>query len=247
MIWRNPRFAEGFSFVYMELIMITDIQSQLFTLADEKYKAFNAKLIPSVPPAKMIGIRTPVLRKYADEQFDASYFSEFLDTLPHEYYEENNLHGILIGLIKDYNEAVRRLDEFLPYVDNWSTCDTITFAVLKKHTDEFYLKIKEWLKSEHGYTKRFAITRLMAFYLDDKFDVEHLEVVSDINSSEYYVNMAIAWYFATALAKQYNATIPYFINPKLGKWTHNKAIQKAIESYRVTPEHKEFLKTLRIK
>lgn len=227
--------------------MITDIQAQLFALADEKYKAFNSKLIPCVPPAKMIGIRTPVLRKYAKEQFDITQTSEFLDTLPHEYFEENNLHGILIGEIQDYNEALRRLDEFLPYVDNWATCDTITVAVLKKHTDEFYLKIKEWLKSEHCYTKRFAITKLMSFYLDDKFNEEQLSVVSDVKSTEYYVNMAIAWYFATALAKQYDATVPYFEKPKLGKWTHNKAIQKAIESYRVTPEHKEFLKTLRIK
>lgn len=227
--------------------MNNNLQAELFILADEDYKKFHSKLIPNISPDKIIGIRTPILRKISKEIYKSSDKDLFLNSLPHEYYEENNLHAMLIEQIKDYDTAVRRTEEFLPYIDNWATCDIFSPPVFKKYPAELYKKIKLWLRSEHTYTKRFAITKLMSLYLDENFKEEHLSLVSEIRSDEYYVNMAIAWYFATALAKQYKASLPYLANHKLNTWAHNKTIQKAVESYRISSEQKEYLKTLKIK
>lgn len=227
--------------------MNNTLQTELFALADEDYKKFHSKLIPNISPNQIIGIRTPILRKFAKEFYKNSSKDLFLNSLPHEYYEENNLHAMLIEQIKNYNEAICRTEEFLPYIDNWATCDIFSPPVFKKHPDEFYEKIKLWIRSEHTYTKRFAITKLMSLYLDENFNDEHLLLVSNVKSDEYYVNMAIAWYFATALAKQYEASLPYLTSHKLSSWIHNKTIRKAVESYRITSEQKEYLKTLKIK
>ena len=224
-----------------------EIQDLLFSLQDEKYREFHTKLIPTIDPDKIIGVRTPVLRKQVKELAKRPDIHEYMMTLPHTYYEENNLHAFLIEQIKDYEECVRRLEEFLPYVDNWATCDSMTPKVLKKHKGELLEKISVWLASDHVYTIRFGIEMLMKSYLDEDFDERYLEWVAAVRSEEYYVNMMIAWYFATALAKQYEATLPYIVESRLADWTHNKAIQKAVESYRITPEQKVYLKSLKRK
>lgn len=224
-----------------------EIQNLLFSLQDEKYREFHTKLIPTIDPDKIIGVRTPVLRKQVKELAKRPDIHEYMMTLPHTYYEENNLHAFLIEQIKDYEECVRRLEEFLPYVDNWATCDSMTPKVFKKHKGELLEKISVWLASDHVYTIRFGIEMLMKFYLDEDFDERYLEWVAAVRSEEYYVNMMIAWYFATALAKQYEATLPYIVESRLADWTHNKAIQKAVESYRITPEQKVYLKSLKRK
>lgn len=224
-----------------------EIRQRLFELQDLKYKEFSRKLIPTVNPETMIGVRTPDLRKLAREFSKTPKASEFLEILPHTYFEENNLHGLLIETMTDYDAVVAALDEFLPYIDNWATCDTISPKIFKKHLPKLYKKIKVWLKSDQIYTVRFGIRMLMSFYFDDGFQPEMLELVGCIRSKEYYVNMMIAWYFATALAKQYEATLPYIQEQRLDKWTHNKAIQKAIESYRVGSEAKAYLRTLKVK
>jgi len=224
-----------------------DIRRRLFELRDLKYKEFSSKLMPTVDPETVIGIRTPDLRKLAKEYAKTPEAMEFLKILPHRYYEENNLHGFLIETIKDYDAAVAAVDAFLPFIDNWATCDMISPKVFKKHLPDLYEKIKVWLKSDRTYTVRFGIGMLMSFYLDEHFVPEMLELTADIRSDEYYVNMMIAWYFATALAKQYDASLPYIQNQRLEKWTHNKAIQKAIESYRISDESKAYLRTLKVK
>ena len=224
-----------------------EIQDLLFSLQDEKYREFHSKLIPTIDPDKIIGVRTPVLRKQVKELAKRPDIHEYMMTLPHTYYEENNLHAFLIEQIKDYEECVRRLEEFLPYVDNWATCDSMTPKVFKKHKGELLEKISVWLASDHVYTIRFGIEMLMKSYLDEDFDERYLEWVAAVRSEEYYVNMMIAWYFATALAKQYEATLPYIVESRLADWTHNKAIQKAVESYRITPEQKVYLKSLKRK
>lgn len=224
-----------------------EIQRRLFELQDLKYKEFQCKLMPTVDPETVIGVRTPDLRKLAKEYAKTPEVSDFLKILPHTYYEENNLHGFLIETIKDYEAAVSAVDAFLPYIDNWATCDLISPKVFKKHLPELYEKIKAWLKSGQTYTVRFGIEMLMSFYLNENFQPEMPELVADIRSDEYYVNMMIAWYFATALAKQYDAILPYIQEQRLEKWTHNKAIQKAIESYRISDEAKAYLRTLKIK
>lgn len=223
------------------------IQRELFAMQDNDYKAFHSKLIPNVNPELVIGVRIPELRKYTKELAKRLQAGVYLTILPHKYYEENNLHGFLIETTKDYHEAIRLLDAFLPYVDNWATCDMISPKVFKKHLPELLPKIKEWITSEHTYTKRFGMSMLMKYYLDKEFSVEYLDMVGAIKSEEYYVNMMIAWLFATALAKQYEATLPYIENHKLDQWTHNKTIQKALESYRITPEQKAYLRTLKLK
>jgi len=224
-----------------------DIQRRLFELQDLKYKEFSSKLMPTVNPQTVIGVRTPDLRKIAKDYSKTPKASDFLKILPHTYYEENNLHGFLIETIKDYDTAVAAVDTFLPFIDNWATCDLMSPKVFKKHLPEFYEKIKVWLKSDRTYTVRFGIGMLMSFYLDEHFKPEMLELVAGVKSEEYYINMMIAWYFATALAKQYDASLPYIQNQRLEKWTHNKAIQKAIESYRISDESKAYLRTLKVK
>ncbi|WP_088228328.1 DNA alkylation repair protein [Desulfosporosinus sp. FKB] len=224
-----------------------EIRRRLFELQDLKYKEFASKLMPTVNPETVIGVRTPDLRKLAREFSKRQEALEFLKILPHAYYEENNLHGFLIETIKDYNAVVAAVDEFLPYIDNWATCDLISPKIFKKHLPELFEKIKVWLLSDRTYTVRFGIGMLMSFYLDDAFQQEMLELVASLRSDEYYVNMMIAWYFATALAKQYEASLPYIQEQRLEKWTHNKAIQKAIESYRISDETKTYLRTLKVK
>ncbi|MDD6236715.1 MAG: DNA alkylation repair protein [Clostridiales bacterium] len=223
------------------------IQTQLWAMQDLKYRDFQCKLMPTVTPNTVIGVRTPELRKYAKELAKKPEANQFLKILPHKYYEENNLHGFLIETIKDYDRVIAELDAFLPYVDNWATCDLMRPRVLKKHLNELLIKIQEWIREEHTYTIRFGIEMLMSFYLDEQFRPEYLGLVADIRSEEYYVNMMIAWYFATALAKQYDAVLPYIEQHRLDQWTHNKAIRKALESYRISNEQKAYLRTLKIR
>ncbi len=226
---------------------MTEIQEKLFELQDLKYRDFHSKLMPTVNKEKIIGVRTPVLRKFAKEINKSDLKAEFLKTLPHKYYEENNLHAFLIEQIKDYDECVSALDTFLPYVDNWATCDMMTPKILGKKPDKLYPKIREWIKSSHTYTIRFGIVTLMKFFMNDRLDEKYLKLILSIKSDEYYVNMAIAWYIATALASNWDMVIPYIEKQKFDKWIHNKSIQKAIESYRITPEQKNYLKSLKIK
>jgi 3-methyladenine DNA glycosylase AlkD len=224
-----------------------DVQSRLFELQDLKYKEFQCKLLPTVKPETVIGVRTPELRKLARKLYKTPEALEFLEILPHKYHEENNLHGFLIEIIKDYDAAIAAVEAFLPYIDNWATCDLISPKVLKKQLSELYEKIKVWLRSGQTYTVRFGIEMLMSFYLDDNFRPEMLELVADVRSEGYYVKMMIAWYFSTALVKQYEAALPYIQEQRLEKWTHNKAIQKALESYRISDEAKAYLRTLKVK
>ncbi len=227
--------------------MKNHVQEQLFALQDLKYRDFQCKLMPTVPTETVIGIRTPELRKYAKTFSKTPEAAEFLKILPHRYYEENNLHGFLIESMRDYGQVIAALDAFLPYVDNWATCDLMRPKVFQKHLPELLEEIRRWMASDRTYTIRFGMEMLMTFYLDEAFRPEYLDWVAEVRSQEYYVNMMIAWYFATALAKQYGAALPYIENHRLEPWTHNKAIQKAIESYRITEEQKMYLRTLKVK
>lgn len=226
---------------------MTTIQEKLFALQDKKYKDFSSKLIPNVNPDNVIGCRTPDLRKLAKEISDTEEANDFLNALPHQYIEENNLHGMLIERMKDFDVLIAYLDKFLPYVDNWATCDIVTPKIFKKNTQKLLPKIQEWISSDKTYTIRFGVEMLMSFYLNEEFKEEYLEWVSKIKSEEYYVKMMVAWYFATALAKQYDSAVKFIQENKLEVWTHNKAIQKSVESYRITAEQKEYLKSLKIK
>lgn len=218
------------------------IQNRLLELQDIEYRNFNSRLIPTINSDTMIGVRTPALRKLAKELFKMPEISGYLEDLPHQYYEENNLHAFLIEMIKDYDECVTAVNKFLPYVDNWATCDCMSPKVFKKHTSELPKQIRVWIDSDSTYTIRFGVGMLMRFYLDDDFDIEYPELVANISSQEYYVNMMRAWYFATALGKQYSKVFHYIEEKRLDRWTHNKVIQKAAESYRITDEQKKYLK-----
>lgn len=224
-----------------------EIRRRLFELQDLKYKDFSSKLTPTVDPETVIGVRTPELRKLAKEYARTSAAKEFLEILPHRYFDENNLHGFLIETIRHYDAAISEVEAFLPYIDNWATCDLISPKIFKKHLPELYEKIKAWMQSERTYTVRFGIGMLMSHYLDEAFRPEMPELVAAIRSEEYYVNMMIAWYFATALVKQPDVIMPFIEERRLEKWTHNKAIQKAIESYRIRDEIKAYLRTLKVK
>lgn len=226
---------------------IEEILDRLFALQDTAYKEFQCNLMPNVDRELVIGVRTPLLRNLAKEYFNTPQADAFIKTLPHRYYEENNLHSFLLERIKDYDEAIQAVEAFLPYIDNWATCDQLSPKVFKKHLPDLYERIKTWLDSDHTYTVRFGIGMLMSFYLDNNFQTEINDLVAGVRSQEYYINMMIAWYFATALAKQYDATLPYLQEYRLDKWTHNKAIQKAIESNRINDETKTYLRTLKIK
>ena len=223
------------------------IENKLLDMKDDKYRDFTSKLIPTVEKSRIIGVRTPDLRKFAKEIFKEKDYKNFLDHLPHKYYEENNLHGFIIENIKDYNLVIYYLEKFFPYIDNWSTCDLISPKIFKKYLPELIFKIKEWISSGKVYSVRFGIEMLMTYYLGDNFLPEYLNLVADIKSDEYYINMMIAWYFATALAKQYDFAVKYVENKKLDTWVHNKSIQKAVESKRISPDKKKYLKTLKIK
>lgn len=227
--------------------IITNVQTRLFKLQDLKYRDFHAKLMPTVNKEKIIGVRTPALRVFAKKYGKTDEAKEYLQILPHQYYEENNLHGLLIEQIKDYDTCLEELERFLPYIDNWATCDMLAVKVVKNHLDTFIDEVYRWMESDHAYTIRFGISMLMRYYLEDAFQMEYPEKVAQIRSEEYYVNMMRAWYFATALAKQYDKILPFIEKQKLDVWTHNKTIQKAIESYRITPEQKEYLRGLKIK
>ncbi len=222
-----------------------NIVKQLFELQDEKFRDFNAKLIPNIDKETVIGVRTPQLKKYAKELYKSGEYKAFLHTLPHRYFEENQLHAFIISLISDFDTAVFELECFLPYIDNWATCDQLIMKAIAKEPERILGKIDLWLESDKAYTVRFAIGLLMRYFSDEHFECKYLEKVASVESNEYYINMMCAWYFATALAKQYSAALPYFEENKLPKWTHNKAIQKARESYRVTDEHKAILKELK--
>ena len=225
------------------------ITDGLFALKDENYRRFHANLIPDIPIDNIIGVRTPVLRKYAKEVAKLPETNIFLESLPHIYYEENNLHGALLSLLypKDIIAFMEQLERFLPYVDNWATCDMLSPKIFKKHLSYVYERVQKWLQSDAVYTIRFGIVTLLGFYLDNAFEPEMLQLVANVRSEEYYVNMAVAWYFSMALVKQYDATLPYIQNRVLEPWTHNKSIQKAIESRRIPQETKAYLRGLKIR
>ena len=226
--------------------MITEeIRTRLFAKQDLPYRDFQAKLIPNLDPETMIGVRTPALRAMAKEYIHREEIGEFLKELPHRYFDENQLHAFLLGEIRDFRLCLDALRRFLPYVDNWATCDQMSPKVFRKHRQELLPAVREWLGSDLTYTLRFGIGMLMEHFLDGDFDPEYLEIVAAVRSDEYYVKMMIAWYFATALAKQCEAVLPYLEQHRLDAWTHNKTIQKALESYRISPERKEELKSLR--
>jgi len=222
-----------------------ELQTQLLSMHDEQYKCFNAKLIPTVDTKTMIGIRVPILRKFAKNFFKTQpdQASAFMETLPHTYFEENNLHAFFIECMQSFEEAVQKTELFLPFIDNWETCDLFLPPVFKKHCDELYQYILRWLQSEHCYTVRYAIGLLLSLYLDAEFKPDMLALVAGVVSDEYYVNMMIAWYFSIALVKQYAVAVPYIEAKRLNTFAHNKAIQKACENRRIAPEIKAYLKT----
>ncbi len=228
-------------------MIIEEIRDALLNEKDVKYKDFQGSLIPGVDAEYFIGVRTPRLRAMAKEYAKNKDIQEFLDDLPHKYFDENQLHAFIISGMKDYDKCVEELEKFLPYVDNWATCDQMSPGIFKKHKKEILPLIDKWMKSGETYSIRFGIKMLMEHFLDDDFDIKYAKKVSKVKSEEYYVRMMVAWYMATALAKQYDAVLPIMEDKKMEAWTHNKAIQKAVESYRVTDEHKNYLKTLKIK
>ena len=223
------------------------IQQELFALQDTAYCDFQSKLIPNVNPETVIGVRTPELRAFAKALVKKGEEVEFLGALPHQYFDENQLHAFILSEIKDYDRCMQETERFLPFIDNWATCDQLSPKVFKKHRQKLLPHIEKWIASEEVYTVRFAIGALMRYFLDDDFDLAYPELVAAVRSEEYYVNMMIAWYFATALAKQYESILPYFETQRLDDWTHNKAIQKAVESRRITMQQKEYLKNLKAK
>lgn len=225
---------------------MNELQQNLFGMRDAAYAAFIAKLTPGFPPSHFIGVRVPLLRTIARSFAKEEAASQrFLSHLPHSYYEEDMLHGMLISLVKDYDRCLDLIDRFLPYVDNWAVCDTLSPKVFAKHKAQLLENILRWSSSSHTYTCRFGLRMLMTHFLDDSFSADFLEIPAAIRSEEYYVKMMVAWFFATALAKQWEATLPYLENRQLAPWTHRKTIQKAIESYRIPPERKDYLRTLR--
>ncbi|MDO5133571.1 MAG: DNA alkylation repair protein [Eubacteriales bacterium] len=228
-------------------MIIDEIREELFRMQDEKYRLFQGKLIPGVDPDTIIGVRTPDLRKLAKKLVKNDDIDIFLRALPHKYFDENQLHAFIVSEMRDYASCLKSVNRFLPYVDNWATCDQMSPKVFKKHKKELPDSIREWLSAGDTYTVRFGIGMLMEHFLDESFDPLYPEMVAGIRSEEYYVRMMAAWYFATALAKQYEAALPYLEEQKLDPWTHNKTIQKACESYRISPEQKELLRGLKVK
>ena len=222
------------------------IRQELFRRRDEGYRALQAKILPTVPAERIIGVRTPALRSYAKE-LTREGAAAFLNDLPHAYFDEDQLHAFLLSEIKDFDRCVAAVDRFLPYVDNWATSDQLSPKCFKKHRQALLPYIERWIDSGETYPVRFGVGMLMQHYLDEAFDPRYLQTVADIRSEAYYVNMMRAWYFATALAKQYEAALPYLEQRRLDPWTHQRAIQKAVESYRVSAAQKQYLKTLRIR
>lgn len=228
---------------------MTEIQRELFAMRDEKYREFQLGLLPTVPREQVIGVRTPALRAYAARLFrDTEATARFLSSLPHVYYEENNLHAALIGHIRDFDRALAEVERFLPYLDNWATCDSFAPRALLQKPDVLLTHIRQWLRSPHTYTARFGLVRLTGWYLDEPlFSPQVLSLAAHVTHEDYYVRMAVAWFFSIALIKQYDAALPYLLQGRLSPWIHNKAIQKARESRCVKPEIKEYLATLKIK
>ena len=228
-------------------MILDEIRDELFKMQDIEYRDFNSKLIPTVKKEDMIGVRTPELRKYAKKLLKEEGMEDFLHSLPHKYFDENQLHAFMISEIKDFKFCIDELINFLPYLDNWATCDQLSPKIFKKYRNDLLPHIYEWLKSDKTYTVRFGIGMLMEHFLDEDFKSEYPEMVAAVRSEEYYINMMTAWYFATALAKQYENILPFIEGNKLDTWTHNKTIQKAIESNRINAEQKNYLKGLKIK
>ena len=223
-----------------------EIREQLFRQQDKEYAAMQIKILPTVKADRIIGVRTPALRAfgkvlYRDENRDA-----FLADLPHAYFDEDQLHAFVISEEKDFDRCIRMVEAFLPYIDNWATCDQLSPKAFQKNPERLLPYVRKWIQTKEVYTVRFAIGMLMRYYLDDRFSLEYPEIVASVRSEEYYIRMMIAWYFATALAKQYDAVLPFLEKKTLEDWTHNKAIQKSLESYRITPEQKVYLKTLKV-
>lgn len=222
-----------------------EIQKHLFELQDMAYRDFHSRLMPGIDKETIIGIRVPVLRKYAKSIAGTELSEKFIKELPHRYYEENNLHMMLITRIKDYDRCLLEIERFLPYIDNWATCDFPAPKCFENHKEDLLPVIKRWIASSETYTIRYGIGMLMRLYLDADFDPEYVRIVAEVKSDEYYVNMMIAWYMATALAKQWDVVIPYIEEHRMPDWVHRKTIQKAVESYRITDEQKRYLKGYR--
>ena len=222
-----------------------EIQKHLFELQDMAYRDFHSRLMPGIDKETIIGIRVPVLRKYAKSIAGTELSEKFIKELPHRYYEENNLHMMLITGIKDYDRCISEIERFLPYIDNWATCDFHAPKCFENHKEDLLPVIKRWIASSETYTIRYGIGMLMRLYLDADFDPEYVRIVAEVKSDEYYVNMMIAWYMATALAKQWDVVIPYIEEHRMPDWVHRKTIQKAVESYRITDEQKRYLKGYR--
>ena len=223
------------------------IKEDLFSLQDIEYRDFQCKLIPGADKDSFIGVRTPLLKKYAKEIIKKGQEEAFLKELPHKYFDENQLHAFIISEIRDFDVCINEVCRFLPFIDNWATCDQLSPKIFKKHKDKLLVYIKRWVRSTKTYTVRFGLGMLLNHFLDKDFESEYLDMAADIKSDEYYINMMIAWLFATALAKQYDTAIKYIENKRLNVWVHNKTIQKAVESYRIKENQKEYLKSLRIK
>lgn len=223
---------------------MTHLQEELFKLQDTAYRDFQSSLMPGIDKESVIGIRTPVLRTFAKGFSKTEETAHFIKELPHKYYEENNLHMLLITQIKDYDKCISEIERFLPYVDNWATCDFPLPKCFSRNKEDVFVRAKEWIATDAAYVKRYGIGVMLRLFLDDDFKEEYIQLVASVKSEEYYVNMMIAWYMATALARQWNAAVPYLQERRLSEWVHRKSIQKAVESYRITPEQKEFLRQL---
>ncbi len=225
--------------------MIDEIRSELFRMQDLKYRDFQSKLTPTVDPARFIGVRTPELRKLAKQLSKREDIGVFLNALPHTFFDENQLHAFILSEMRDFPKCMEAVDAFLPYVDNWATCDQMSPGIFRKHKPELLAAIRHWIASEQTYTVRFGIKMLMDHFLDADFRIDYLNMAAEVRSGEYYVRMMLAWFFTTALAKQYAPTLPFIEEHRLDPWTHNKTIRKAIESDRISSEQKAYLRALR--
>lgn len=224
-----------------------EIVTELFRMRDADYALLQAKIIPTVAADRIIGVRTPALRAFAKVLYKDRDKEDFLSCKPHQYFDENQLHAFVISLEKDFDKCIAEVDAFLPFIDNWATCDQLSPKAFKREPEKLLQYIQSWIKSDQTYTVRFAIGMLMQHFLDERFEAGYADMVAEVRSEEYYINMMIAWYFATALAKQYERTVPYLEGRRLDGWVHNKAIQKSVESYRITDEKKAYLKTLKVR
>ena len=224
-----------------------EIVTELFRMRDVDYALLQAKIIPTVAADRIIGVRTPALRAFAKDLYKDRDKEDFLSCTPHQYFDEDQLHAFVISLEKDFDKCIAEADAFLPFIDNWATCDQLSPKAFKREPEKLLQYIQSWIKSDQTYTVRFAIGMLMRHFLDERFEVGYADMVAEVKSEEYYINMMIAWYFATALAKQYDKIVPYLEGKRLDGWVHNKAIRKSVESYRITDEQKAYLKTLKVR